>query len=97
MAKKARRSSAAPPATRLRVDCHTSERWLQFGSRAQLDVLSQDDLLPLDVMTIGEDGEPHKLCELTVARGDLLRAIAAAGDPPHRAQRAQRFSRGSPE
>jgi hypothetical protein len=90
MAKKARRSSAATPPTRLRVDCQMSERWLQFQNRAQLDVLSQDDLLPLDVMTIGEDGEPHKLCELTVARGDLLRALAAAGDPPHRAAQTAR-------
>jgi hypothetical protein len=90
MARKARRTPATPrgaPASALRVDCRVSERWLQFQSRAQLDALELDDLLPFDVMTIGGDGEPHKLCELVVARGDLLRAIASAGDPPYRSRR----------
>jgi hypothetical protein len=82
MAKRTRRSerpTGGGARLPLRVDCQESARWLQFRARAQL-TLAQDDLLPIDVMTLGEDGAPHKLCELLVARGDLLRAIAAAGD-----------------
>lgn len=43
-----------------------------------------EDLIQLDVMTLDDDGAPYKLCELVVARGDLLRAVAAYGDPPFR-------------
>lgn len=67
----------------LTVPCQTSPRWLRFVRAPQFDVLPQDDLLRLDVMTAGQDGEAYKLCELVLSRGDLLRAIAAAGDPPH--------------
>jgi len=59
-----------------------SERWLQLNPREQFDALGEDDLLHLDVMTLDDEGAPYKLCELVVARGDLLRAIAAYGDPP---------------
>jgi hypothetical protein len=67
----------------LTVPCHVSERWLRFEEREQFEVLDED-LIQLDVMTRDDDGEPYKLCELVVARGDLLRAIAAYGDPPFR-------------
>jgi hypothetical protein len=67
----------------LTVRCHESERWLQFAEREQFEVLDED-LIQLDVMTLDDDGEPYKLCELVVARGDLLRAVAAYGDPPLR-------------
>jgi hypothetical protein len=59
-----------------------SERWLQLTPREQFDALGDDDLVHLDVMTLDDEGAPYKLCELVVARGDLLRAIAAYGDPP---------------
>jgi hypothetical protein len=65
------------------VSCHESERWLQFAEREQFDVLDED-LIQLDVMTLDDDGAPYKLCELVVSRGDLLRAVAAYGDPPFR-------------
>jgi hypothetical protein len=67
----------------LTVPCHVSERWLRFAEREQFEVLDED-LIQLDVMTLDDDGEPYKLCELVVARGDLLRAVAAYGDPPFR-------------
>ena len=67
----------------LTVPCHVSDRWLRFEEREQFEVLDED-LIQLDVMTRDDDGEPYKLCELVVARGDLLRAIAAYGDPPFR-------------
>jgi hypothetical protein len=65
------------------VSCQESERWLQFAEREQFEVLDED-LIQLDVMTLDDDGEPYKLCELVVSRGDLLRAVAAYGDPPFR-------------
>lgn len=67
----------------LLVPCHVSERWLRFEEREQYEVLDED-LIQFDVMTRDDEGEPYKLCELVVARGDLLRAIAAYGDPPFR-------------
>jgi hypothetical protein len=74
-----RRAGAPDP---FRVACHVSERWLQLTPREQFDALGDDDLVHLDVMTLDDEGAPYKLCELVVARGDLLRAIAAYGDPP---------------
>lgn len=67
----------------LTVACHVSDRWLRFEEREQYEVLDED-LIQLDVMTRDDDGEPYKLCELVIARGDLLRAVAAYGDPPYR-------------
>lgn len=67
----------------LTVPCHVSERWLRFAEREQYAVLDED-LIQLDVMTLDDDGDPYKLCELMVSRGDLLRAVAAYGDPPLR-------------
>ena len=75
-----RRRAAAPDP--LRVRCHVSDRWLQLQPRDQFDALGDDDLVHADVMTLDDDGAPYKLCELVIARGDLLRAVAAYGDPP---------------
>lgn len=75
----------------LTVPCHVSDRWLRFEEREQFEVLDED-LIQLDVMTRDDDGEPYKLCELVVARGDLLRAIAAYGDPPFRTAPVRRKS-----
>jgi hypothetical protein len=69
--------------TMLTVPCHVSERWLRFAEREQFEVLDED-LIQLDVMTLDDDGAPYKLCELLVSRGDVLRAVAAYGDPPFR-------------
>jgi hypothetical protein len=65
------------------VPCHVSERWLQFAEREQYAVLDED-LIQIDVMTLDDEGAAYKLCELMVSRGDLLRAVAAYGDPPLR-------------
>jgi hypothetical protein len=67
----------------LTVPCHVSERWLRFAEREQYVALDED-LIQLDVMTLDDEGAPYKLCELMVSRGDLLRAVAAYGDPPFR-------------
>jgi hypothetical protein len=65
------------------VPCHVSERWFSFRDREQYEVIDED-LIHVDVMTRDDDGAPYKLCELIVSRGDLLRAVAAYGDPPSR-------------
>lgn len=77
-----RRKAAAP--NPFRVECHASERWLQLMPREQFDALGDDDLVHVDVMTLDDAASPYKLCELVVSRGDLLRAIAAYGDPPRK-------------
>lgn len=80
-------AGAGPADAELHVPCRVSERWLRFVRGPQFDALAQDDLLRLDVMTADRDGAPYKLCELTLGRADLLRAIAAAGEPAyHRAR-----------
>jgi hypothetical protein len=73
----------------LSVPCHVSERWLRFAPREQFEVVDED-LIQLDVMTLDDDDAPYKLCELVVSRGDLLRAIAAYGDPPFRTRPVRR-------
>jgi hypothetical protein len=83
------RSSASSRRATLTVPCHVSERWFSFRDREQYEVI-EEDLMQIDVMTRAGDGVPYKLCELIVARGDLLRAVAAYGDPPHRARPAGR-------
>ena len=65
------------------VPCHVSDRWFSFRDREQYEVMDED-LIHVDVMTRDDEGEPYKLCELIVARGDLLRAVAAYGDPVQR-------------
>lgn len=81
MTEAARRTPDRRPA--LIVRCHVSERWLRFAAREQYQVLDED-LIELEVMTLDDEGAPYKLCELVVSRGDMLRAIAAYGDPPVR-------------
>jgi hypothetical protein len=65
------------------VPCQLTERWLRFAEREQFEVLDED-LITIDVMTLDDERAPYKLCEVVVSRGDLLRAIAAYGDPPFR-------------
>ena len=67
----------------LLVPCQLTDRWLRFAEREQFEVLDED-LITIDVMTRDDERAPYKLCELVVSRGDLLRAIAAYGDPPFR-------------
>jgi hypothetical protein len=81
--------------TALTVSCHVSERWLRFAEREQYEVLDED-LIQLDVMTLDDDGAPYKLCELVVSRGDLLRAVAAYGDPPLRTTPVRRADAKEP-
>ena len=80
----------------LLVPCHVSERWLSFREREQYEVMDED-LMHVDVMTRDDAGEPYKLCELILARGDLLRAIAAYGDPLYRTRSARKPARLDPE
>ncbi len=86
---KGRSKRAAADFAVLRVPCHVSERWLQFHPREQGDVI-EEDLFLVDVMTLDDDGEPYKLCDVVLARGDLLRAIAEADGPVARVTRPVR-------
>jgi hypothetical protein len=79
----------APGPGVLAVPCHMSERWLQFVEREQYEAVDED-LMRLAVMTLDDGGRPYKLCELVVARGDLLRAVAAHGEPSVRTPAARR-------
>ncbi len=54
------------------VPCEVSERWLQFPDTAE-----DPRWLPVDVMTMGSDDLPRKICELVLNKEDLLRAVNA--------------------
>lgn len=66
------------------VSCHVSNRWLQFNPAAHYDLRDDDDLLSFNVMTLDQNDEPRKLCEMIVARGDLQRALDAVPPAPNR-------------
>lgn len=52
------------------VPCQVSGRWLKFSEEA-----SDDRFIPVDVMTMGENKVPRKICELIISKEDILRAI----------------------
>ena len=57
-----------------RADCQVSGRWLQFplAARENPNGAGTHALMTVDVMTADADGEERKLCELVLAREDLL-------------------------
>ena len=66
-----------PTANRRRLDlnagvvrCEVSSRWLQFPDTAT--AFSDGTLMSIDVMTLGEDDQPRKLCELVLSKEDLI-------------------------
>jgi hypothetical protein len=83
------RNSVSGRRAALIVPCHASDRWFNFRDREQYEVIDED-LIHVDVMTRDDAGRPYKLCELIVSRGDLLRAVAAYGDPSYRARRVRK-------
>jgi hypothetical protein len=83
------RTSVSSRRAALVVPCHVSDRWFNFRDREQYEVIDED-LIHIDVMTRDDAGRPYKLCELIVSRGDLLRAIAAYGDPSFRTRPVRR-------
>ncbi|GJJ03439.1 hypothetical protein RugamoR64_39770 [Duganella rhizosphaerae] len=56
------------------VACQVSDRWLQFPDGAS-DVGGKG-FMQVDVMTRGSDEQPKKLCELVLAKEDLLAMLA---------------------
>ncbi|NPT44860.1 hypothetical protein GNZ12_26795 [Paraburkholderia sp. 1N] len=66
-----------PTANRKRLDlntgmvrCEVSSRWLQFPDTAT--AFTSGTLMCIDVMTLGEDDQPRKLCELVLSKEDLI-------------------------
>ncbi|MFJ1470086.1 hypothetical protein [Massilia orientalis] len=60
-----------------RVDCAVSGRWLQFPATAQEVEMGgcTQELMFVSVMTTNEDHKDRKLCELVLAREDLLHIL----------------------
>ena len=52
------------------VPCDVSERWLQFSDSG----LKSGSVL-VNVMTMGSDDKPKKICEMVLNKEDLLRAL----------------------
>lgn len=57
-----------------RADCKVSGRWLQFPqvARENPNGAGTHALMTVDVMTTDAEGTERKLCELVLAREDLL-------------------------
>lgn len=57
-----------------RADCEVSPRWLKFPTNAHQVAMGAGtrEFMTVDVMTTNEDGKDRKLCELILAREDLL-------------------------
>jgi hypothetical protein len=60
-----------------RAECVVSGRWLQFPTEAQQVEMGAgtQELIFVNVMTTNEDGKDRKLCELVLAREDLLQIL----------------------
>ncbi len=58
------------------VPCMVSGRYLQLPETSTL-VGPGNDFLCIDVMTINEGNQPHKICELVLTRQDLEAALQA--------------------
>ena len=56
-----------------KVPCQISERWLQFPLEAS--PLAGGDFMHVDVMTLGIDENPRKICELVLTKQDLLAVL----------------------
>lgn len=52
------------------VECQVSGRWLQFPETAS--EVGGKGFMSVDVMTLGGDERPRKICELILAKEDLL-------------------------
>lgn len=56
------------------VPCEVSERWLQFP-----DNVSDYRWITVDVMTMGSDDKPKKICDLIFGKEDIIKAINSIG------------------
>ena len=56
------------------VECQVSGRWLQFPETAT--VVGGKGFMFVDVMTLGSDEQPRKLCEMVLAKEYLVAMLA---------------------
>jgi hypothetical protein len=56
------------------VPCEVSERWLSFGRTS--DKLSSGEFIYMDVMTMGNNDKPRKICNLIITRENLLKVLS---------------------
>lgn len=52
------------------VECQVSGRWLQFPEK--VSEVGDKGFMVVDVMTLGIDETPRKLCEMILAKEDLI-------------------------
>ncbi|MDP1419219.1 hypothetical protein Q8G35_12435 [Peribacillus simplex] len=52
------------------VPCEVTERWLQFSENG-----SSNGLVEVNVMTLGANDKPRKVCELVLTKENILRAL----------------------
>ncbi|MGD2126251.1 MAG: hypothetical protein PVG99_09240 [Desulfobacteraceae bacterium] len=63
------------------VPCMATERWIQFPLESS-GYFDEGEFIEISVMTYSHaHDKPRKICDLTVTREDLLRAISAVVPP----------------
>ena len=64
----------------LYVPCMISGRYLEFPAQSG-GHFKGGEFIPISVMTVGNDNQPRKICELVLTREQLLAALAACKQP----------------
>jgi len=55
------------------VPCMISNRWLQFSETSS--EFADEEAIFLDVMTLGSNDKPRKICVLCITREDLMKVL----------------------
>lgn len=56
------------------VECQVSGRWLQFPEKSA--EVGGKEFMFVDVMTLGGNEQPRKICEMVLAKEDLIAMLA---------------------
>ena len=62
------------------VPCIISDRWLQFPPTSSGNIV-YGEMIEVFVMTNNSDGNPKKICNMIIAREDLLKALENVKNP----------------
>ncbi len=62
------------------VPCMVSGRYLEFPAESG-GHFGGGEFIPINVMTVNDENQPRRLCELVLTREQLLAALAACKSP----------------
>ncbi len=65
------------------VPCEVSNRWLQFPENSG-GIFSTGEYIEIDVMTLDQNDQPKKICNLILTRENIERALSNVKPPKNR-------------